>query len=132
MKRQYLHLSTYSCDKCRGPVVSGFIAVRENEISKETEIRQVGAACISCGHRQNKATEPARARYLPQIEWGPMGAITAGNPTTAFVEARSIMQNYVEQRAVDLQAAVVVNETQFPEPVHEKAYSGTSGTHHLG
>ena len=25
MKRQYLHLSTYSCDKCRGPVVSGFV-----------------------------------------------------------------------------------------------------------
>ena len=132
MKRQYLHLSTYSCDKCRGPVVSGFIAVRENEISKETEIRQVGAICISCGHRQNKATEPARARYLPQIEWGPMGAITAGHPTTAFVEARSIMQNYVEQRAVDLQTTIVVNETQFPEPVHEEAYSGTSGTHHLG
>ena len=132
MKRQYLHLSTYSCDKCRGPVVSGFIAVRENEISKETEIRQVGATCISCGHTQNKATEPARARYLPQIEWGPMGAITAGHPTTAFVEARSIMQNYVEQRAVDLQTAIVVNETQFSEAVHEKAYSGTSGTHHLG
>ena len=132
MKKQYLHLSTYSCDKCRGPVVSGFIAVRENEISKETGTRQVGAICLSCGHRQNKATEPGRARHLPQIEWGPVGAINAGDPRTAFVETRSIMQNYVEQRTVDLQTTVVVNETQFPEPVHEKAYSGTSGTHHLG
>jgi len=33
------------------------------------------------------------------------------------------VQNYVEQRAVDLQTAVVVNETQFPESVHEKAHS---------
>jgi len=132
MKKQYLHLSTYSCDKCRGPVVSGFIAVRENEISKETGTRQVGAICLSCGHRQNNATEPGRARHLPQIEWGPLGAINAGDPTTAFVETRSIMQNYVEQRTVDLQTTVVVNETQFPEPIHEEAHSGTSRTHHLG
>ena len=113
-------------------MVSGFIAVRENEISKETGTRQVGAICLSCGHRQNNATEPGRARHLPQIEWGPLGAINAGDPTTAFVETRSIMQNYVEQRAVDLQTTVVVNETQFPEPIHEEAHSGTSRTHHLG
>jgi hypothetical protein len=30
MKRQYLHLSAYQCDKCEGPVISGSIAVREN------------------------------------------------------------------------------------------------------
>ena len=132
MKRQYLHLSTYSCDKCRGPVVSGFIAVRENEISRETSIRQVGAICISCGHRQTNATEPGRARHLPQIEWGPMGAINEGDPTRAFVETRSVVQNYVEQGAVNLQTAVVVNETQFPEPVHEEAHAGTGRTHHLG
>ena len=40
MKIQYLHLSAYSCDKCTGPVVAGSLAVRENEISKETDIRQ--------------------------------------------------------------------------------------------
>jgi hypothetical protein len=132
MKRQYLHLSTYSCDKCRGPVVSGFIAMRENEISKETGIRQIGAICLSCGHRQNKATAPGRARHLPQIEWGPVGAINAGDRTSASVETRSIVQNYIKQGTVDLQTAVVVNETQFPESVHEEAHSGTSGTHHLG
>jgi hypothetical protein len=33
---------------------------------------------------------------------------------------------------VDLQTAVVVNETQFPEPVHEKAHSRTSRAYHLG
>ena len=43
-----------------------------------------------------------------------------------------IVQNHIEQRAVDLQTAVVVNETQFSESVHEKADSRTSGTNHLG
>ena len=33
---------------------------------------------------------------------------------------------------MDLQSAVVVNETQFSEPVHEIADSRTSGAHHLG
>jgi hypothetical protein len=132
MKRRYLHLSTYSCDKCSGPVVSGFIAARENEISKETEIRQVGAICISCGHRQNKATEPGRARHMPQIEWGRLGAIYAGHPPNTFVQAGSIVQNYIEQGATNLQTTVVVNETQLPDPVHEEAHSRTSGANHLG
>lgn len=74
MKRQYLHLSAYSCDECTGPVIAGSLGVRENEISKETEIRQVGAICLSCGHRQSKATEPARARYLSPFEWGAIEA----------------------------------------------------------
>ena len=30
------------------------------------------------------------------------------------------MQNNVQKRAVDLHLAVVVNETQLPEPVHEE------------
>jgi len=42
------------------------------------------------------------------------------------------VQNYAEQRAVHLQAAIVVNETQFPEAVHEEADSRTSSSHHLG
>jgi hypothetical protein len=42
------------------------------------------------------------------------------------------VQNYIEQRAVDLQPAVVVNKTQFPEAVHEKANSRASGANHLG
>jgi DNA-directed RNA polymerase subunit RPC12/RpoP len=54
MRKQYLHLSAYSCERCSGPVVAGSLAFRESEISKETEIKQVGAICLSCGHRQGK------------------------------------------------------------------------------
>jgi hypothetical protein len=87
MKRQYLHLSAYACDECAGPVIAGSLAVRENEISRETDIRQVGAICLSCGHRQSKATEPARARHLSPMEWEPARATGPEHLATANVEA---------------------------------------------
>ena len=65
MKRRFLRLSAYSCDKCAGPVVTGSTALRENEISKETNIRQEGAIWLSCGHRQSKATEPGLTHDSP-------------------------------------------------------------------
>jgi hypothetical protein len=86
MRRQYLHLSAYSCDKCKGPVIAGSLAVRNTEISKETEIRQVGAVCLSCGHRQSKATKPDIARNFPPIQWEST-LIDPSHLRTAFVEA---------------------------------------------
>jgi hypothetical protein len=87
MRKQYLHLSAYPCDTCASPVIAGWLAVRENEISKETDIRKVGSICLSCGHRQSAATEPARVRHLPPMEWAPADAVKASRLTTAFVEA---------------------------------------------
>jgi hypothetical protein len=70
MRKQYLHLSAYPCDTCGGPVVAGSTGVRENEISKETDVRPVGTPlCLACGHRQATATAPARIRYLMPMEW---------------------------------------------------------------
>jgi len=72
MQKYYLHLSAYPCDTCAGPVIAGSIGVRENEISKETDLRSVGAPlCLSCGHRQSAVTAPARARHLLPMEWEP-------------------------------------------------------------
>ena len=82
MKKQYLHLSVYSCDKCAGPVIAGSIGVRENEISKETDIRQVGAICLSCGQRQSKAAGLGLARSFPPMQWESIEAIKA-SPLTA-------------------------------------------------
>jgi hypothetical protein len=87
MMKQYLHLSAYPCDQCTGPVVAGSLGVRENEISKETDIRQVGAICLSCGHRQGAATEPSRARHLMPMEWAPVDAVKPSSLTNAFVDA---------------------------------------------
>jgi len=87
MRRQYLHLSAYACVRCAGPVIAGSFAVRENEISKETEITPAGAICLSCGHRQDQATEPAQAHHLAPIEWGLLGATNTRPLTVAFVHA---------------------------------------------
>ena len=75
MKKQYLHLSAYHCDKCAGPVISGTLGVRENEISKETDVTQVGAICLACGHRQEKASEAGFTRQYPPMEWQPIKAL---------------------------------------------------------
>jgi hypothetical protein len=87
MRKQYLHLSAYHCDACNGPVIAGSLAVRENEISKETDIREVGAVCLSCGYRQSIATAPARTRHLLPMEWTPADAIKTSDETAAFVNA---------------------------------------------
>jgi len=75
MKKQYLHLSAYHCDKCEGPVVSGTIAVRENEISNETDLREVGAMCLACGHKQAQASESSFTRRCAPVDWQPIKAL---------------------------------------------------------
>ncbi len=89
MKRQYLHLSVRACDKCKGPVVSGSLAVRENEISKETDIRQIGAVCLSCGHRQSTMTGSGILRQFPPIEWESVNLIDASHFATATTDRAS-------------------------------------------
>jgi hypothetical protein len=69
MRKQYLHLSAYTCSSCAGPVIAGSLGVRENEISKETEISAVGSICLSCGHRPEAAAEPGHIRYFFPIQW---------------------------------------------------------------
>ena len=86
MRTQYLHISAYSCERCRGPVISGSTAVRENEISKETEVRQVGAICLSCGHRQSTATGPGGTRDFPPVQWNVENAIEADHLVSAYFE----------------------------------------------
>jgi len=82
MRKQYLHLSAYRCDKCQGPVVSGSLAVRENEISKESDIREIGAICLSCGHGQNKAGGTGVTRQFPPVEWQSIKALNPADITT--------------------------------------------------
>lgn len=65
--KQHLHLCVYRCDRCGGPVVAGSLGIRETEITKEIDIRQVGAVCLSCGHGQEK--NEAITRYFPPVEW---------------------------------------------------------------
>jgi len=86
MKTYYLHLRAFSCDLCQGPVVTGSTAVRERDIEKETEITQVGAICLSCGHRQSEATAPGMTRDFPPVLWEPPKAALLGNTASAYRE----------------------------------------------
>ena len=87
MRKQYLHVSVHSCDKCQGPVLSASLAVRENAISNETDIRQVGAVCLSCGLRTHTTNGKVSVRHFPPMEWEPGGAADSHTQTSSFVKA---------------------------------------------
>ncbi len=65
----YLHLSAFPCEKCCGPVVTGWLGVRHDDISKETGIRQIGAACLACGLRPEVMVEPLVGHHFRPVEW---------------------------------------------------------------
>jgi hypothetical protein len=56
----------------------------------------------------------------------------AGSVFGLTVEAQKlIVQNNTEKRAVDFQAAVVADEYQFPESVHEETHSRAGRADHF-
>ena len=65
----YLHLSAFVCTQCNGPVIAGFMGTRHDDISKETDIRNVGAACLACGFRPEIPLELSVEHGFRPIEW---------------------------------------------------------------
>jgi len=65
----YLHLSAFPCEKCNGPVIAGSLGTRRDSITKETDIRSVGAACIVCGFRPVIMMEPSVDHRFRPVEW---------------------------------------------------------------
>jgi hypothetical protein len=65
----YLHLSAFACENCNGPVIAGFMGTRHDDISKETDIRSVGAACLACGFRPEILLEPSVEHRFRPVEW---------------------------------------------------------------
>jgi len=88
MRSQYLHLRVFSCNLCRGPVVCGSTAVRESDIQRETEIKDVGAICLSCGYRQTEPTEPDSTRHFPPVLWE-TPTVTRDFMVSAYLETLS-------------------------------------------
>jgi len=80
MKKKYLHLSAYSCDKCKGPVIAGSFGTRETEITRETDLTQVGAVCLSCGNKQAEGLDTSIVRQFAPVEWG----LQEGNRSQSF------------------------------------------------
>lgn len=67
--KHYLHLYAFPCDKCNGPVVVGSLGTRENDISKETAVSVIGAACLACGCRPEGVIDPSAGHGFRPMEW---------------------------------------------------------------
>jgi hypothetical protein len=65
----YLHLRAFPCEKCKGPVIAGWIGRREDDITSETETSGIGAVCLVCGWRPEVLNEPLQSRYFRPVEW---------------------------------------------------------------
>jgi len=68
MKRKYLHISAYICDKCGGPVIAGSFGTRETEISREDDFSQIGTACLACGNKPDVRAARIVREFAP-AEW---------------------------------------------------------------
>ncbi len=69
MKTHYLHLSAFTCVACNGPVISGAVTTRETEIQRETDIKQVGSICLSCGRKYSSVPISRAVRHIAPFEW---------------------------------------------------------------
>jgi hypothetical protein len=67
----YLHLVAFPCEKCKGPVVLGWTGKREDDIARETEIKEAGAMCLSCGSRPATTTriDPLEVHHFRPVDW---------------------------------------------------------------
>jgi len=66
-RKQYIHLTLYRCENCKGAIVAASLGTRESEIARESELTLLGAACLSCGNRQ--PSEPELIRRFPPVQW---------------------------------------------------------------
>jgi hypothetical protein len=71
MKTHYLHLSASTCGECNGPVISAAGSTRETQIQRETDIKQIGSMCLSCGKRYSGLPASGVVRHVAPFEWTP-------------------------------------------------------------
>jgi hypothetical protein len=67
--KHYLHLYAFPCDKCNGPVVVASLGTREDDISNETAVSEIGAVCLTCGVRPETMIQPLAGHRFRPVEW---------------------------------------------------------------
>jgi hypothetical protein len=88
--------------------------------------RLAAVAAYAAWMRDREPVFAAAARSAPHLR------ILQGGKSHGSVGLRSIPQHDAEERIVDLQAPVVLDEAQLPELVHEEVHARARGPNHLG
>ncbi len=65
----YLHLFVFRCAKCNGPVIVGSLATRPDDISREINVRRIGALCLACGVKPERVEEPGIEHRFRPVPW---------------------------------------------------------------
>ena len=65
----FLHLSAFRCAKCNGPVIVGSLGTRPDDISREINVREIGALCLACGFKPEIVAEPAVEHRFRPVQW---------------------------------------------------------------
>lgn len=80
----YLHLSVVACEKCNGPVLSGWIGRRADDITSESEISKIPGICLICAVRPEVGTGRVSVGVTQirpfQWEWTPETILPAKEP----------------------------------------------------
>jgi hypothetical protein len=88
MRTHYLHLSAFPCGECNGPVISGAGSTRETEIQRETNIRQIGSVCLSCGKRYVGLPGSGVVHHMAPFEWNWVIVENPNKTSTTFDSAQ--------------------------------------------
>jgi hypothetical protein len=69
---------------------------------------------------------------LAPLDQPPVEALPSGrNDYTSSFDSRLVVQNDIQQRAMDFDAAIVLNKAQLPKFVHKETYARARGSDHL-
>jgi len=66
---RYLHLAAFRCANCNGPVIVGSLGTRPDDISREINVREIGAICLACGFKPEIMVEPAVEHRFRPVQW---------------------------------------------------------------
>lgn len=65
----HLHIFAVRCAKCNGPAIVGSLGTRQDDISREINIRQLGAICLVCGFKPEVVAEPSMEHRFRPVPW---------------------------------------------------------------
>jgi len=65
----YLHIFAFRCAKCNGPVIVGSLGTRPDNISREIDVRDIGAVWLACGFKPEIMADPDVEHRFRPVQW---------------------------------------------------------------